>query len=230
MLKEDKILKARKNVSDRNKLIKEYSNYILSCASKAAGRYVDTSDDLYSEAMIAFNEAIMHYSAEKGSFEAFAAKVIHNRIIDWLRIENRHNKAIPLSALSTQNERGDDVDFEIEDKNAAVSETAIEIEALKKDLSVFEISFFDIPSASPKSRKTILACISAAEYIVSDKELLRTVYEKKTLPVKKLIENLGVGKKIPERYRKYIIMAVLILDGDYEILKDHLKNGKKVRG
>lgn len=228
MFKDDIILCVQSSNEGRNKLINEYSNYILSCASKAAGRYVDTSDDLYSEAMIAFNDAVTHYSVDKGSFNAFAAKTIHNRVIDFLRSENRHSKSIPLSALSTKNEHGDDIDFEIEDKKAGISETAIEIEALKNDLSKFEISFFDIPSSSPKSGKTVLACINSAEYIVADKELLKSVHEKKTLPVKNLINDLGVGKKIPERYRKYIIMAILILEGDYEILKEHLKNGKKV--
>ncbi len=180
--------------------------------------------------MIAFNDAITSYNSGKGSFEAFAAKAIHNRVIDWLRSEGRHKNVIPLSSLASQNDHGDYVDFDIEDKNSAINDTAVEIAALKSDLSKFEISFFDIPSSSPKSRKTISECIKAAEYIASNQKLLKVVYEKKTLPVKNLVENLGIGKKIPERYRKYIIMAVLILDGDYEILKDHLQNGKKVRG
>ena len=60
------------------------------------------------------------------------------------------------------------------------------------------------------------ACVGMAELI---EELVR----KKKLPVKALATGSGVSKKTIDRYRKYLIMAVLILRGDYPHIAEYLK-------
>jgi len=58
-------------------------------------------------------------------------------------------------------------------------------------------------------------------YILNNEELLRYVYSKKCLPVKQIIEELKVNKKIPDRYRKYIITGIVIINGKYDIVSEY---------
>ncbi len=185
MITADEIEQAKSNADARERLIKEYSNFICSCASKTAGCFVDKSDDIYSEALIAFDNALTSYNRSKGNFNSFAKIVIHNRINDYFKKQNRHCNVVPFSSLAVQNDNGEYVDFDTEDKNAEISDTAIEIFSL---------------------------------YITGNQPLLDSFYKSKTLPVKTILSDLKVNKKIPERHRKYIITGILITVGQYETL------------
>ncbi len=218
MITADEIEQAKSNADARERLIKEYSNFICSCASKTAGCFVDKSDDIYSEALIAFDNALTSYNRSKGNFNSFAKIVIHNRINDYFKKQNRHCNVVPFSSLAVQNDNGEYVDFDTEDKNAEISDTAIEIFSLKQELKNFDIDFFDLPSASPKSAKTKKACLEVVKYITGNQPLLDSFYKSKTLPVKTILSDLKVNKKIPERHRKYIITGILITVGQYETL------------
>lgn len=102
-----------------------------------------------------------------------------------------------------------------------MSETALEIFSLKSELAPFGISFFELPKAAPKFKRTRVACVEIVKYIVGKKELLASVYEKKTLPAKQVLSALNVNKKVLERHRKYLIMGILIINGNYEILSEY---------
>ena len=65
---------------------------------------MDCHDDAYSEALIAFNDAVTAYQPDKGSFYALAATAISNRVTDLLRRESRSGNCIPFSSLGTQGE------------------------------------------------------------------------------------------------------------------------------
>ena len=43
------------------------------------------------------------------------------------------------------------------------------------------------------------------------------------LPIKSLSASSGIPRKTLDRYRKYLIMAVLVLNGDYPFLQEYLK-------
>ena len=47
------------------------------------------------------------------------------------------------------------------------------------------------------------------------------------LPIRALASGSGVSRKVLDRYRKYIIMAVLILNGEYPKLSEYLKFVRK---
>ena len=100
----DYALQAQLDEKMREKLIKEYSGFICSCASKTAGHFIDKSDDIYSEALIAFNDAITGYDKNKGDFCAFAKTCIHNMVNDYFKKQNRHNVVVPFSAISSEND------------------------------------------------------------------------------------------------------------------------------
>ena len=82
---EDEVTLLQRNAAARERLIEQNMDFIRRCASRAAGRFVDSHDDVCSEAMIAFNDAITAYRPDRGAFHPFAAAAIHNRVTDLLR-------------------------------------------------------------------------------------------------------------------------------------------------
>lgn len=215
------ILQAQADTKAKELFIRENLPFIRRCAALAAGHFVDESDDVFSEALAAFHSALMNYKDDKGNFKAFAKTCIQNRINDYYRKQNRHGNVIPFSSLSNENDNGDEIVFEIEDTNSGVSDTALEIYSLKSELEPFGISFFDLPDAAPKFKRTRRLCTDIVRYITADKSLVSAVYAKKTLPVKQVSDALNINKKVLERHRKYIIMGILIINGEYEILSEY---------
>lgn len=165
----EKVMRAQADRAALEVFIKENLPFIYSCASQAAGRFVDESDDVFSVALSAFHDAVTSYEESKGQFHAFAKTCIRNRISDYYRTQSRHKRAIPFSSLAAEDDNGEEIPFEAEDKNAGISETALEIYSLKAELEPFGISFFELPKAAPKSKKTRSACIQIVRYIVSKK-------------------------------------------------------------
>ena len=223
----EQLLLAQQDPQTREKLLTENDLFIRRCASKAAGRFVDCHDDAYSEALIAFNDAITAYRPEKGSFQALAAAAIQNRITDLLRRERRNAKCVPFSALSTQDDHGDEVPFEIEDPVPMVSDAALEISALRQELDKFNISFFDLPKSSPKFGRTKRACLDVIRWLLQQPERVAAVRKTKCLPASQIMEELGTGSKVLERNRTYIIAGMLIWAGDYQIMREYFKIGKE---
>lgn len=205
---EERAAAAAKDEKLKNEFIGEYRNFILSSASKTLKRAITDSDDEFMTAMIAFNEAIDKYDEDKGKFLSFASNVIRNRLIDELRRSSR-NTAITFSELEMKS--GMPFDISSNDNH----DIKWEIEALKDELAEFDISFFSLADAAPKSRKTKRMCFDAIRYIINDNKLLKTVINKHILPVRDVSEGAVLNRKTLERHRKYIIAAVIIVTQDY---------------
>lgn len=222
MTLEDRIINTASNKAERNEIIIEYTNFILSSASKVLKKSVSTEDDAFSIALIAFDEAILKFDLKKGSFLPFASLVIKNRLTDYLRKEIKHSRALPFCSLSHDDEDGEVLSFDAPDTTHSLTDTALEIRFLNHELEMYGITLGDIYKSMPKYNTTKTACMKVAEHIAKSGELTRILKSKKTLPVKRLISELGINEKILERYRKYIIAAVVILDGEYEYIKEAL--------
>ena len=149
-----RILAAREDPQQREELLREQDFFIRRCASKAAGKSIGREEEAYAEAMLAFDDAVMKYTPLKGDFWAFAARSIRNRVIDCMRKENRQRFPLPFSSLERETDGGETLPFEAEDPRPVVSEVSLEIEALSGELAAFGLSFWDLPKASPKTRKT----------------------------------------------------------------------------
>ena len=76
----EQLAQAQQDAQAREAFLAQNDEFICRCASKAAGRFVDEHDDAYSEALIAFNNAVTAYRPEKGAFHALAATAIRNRV------------------------------------------------------------------------------------------------------------------------------------------------------
>lgn len=225
----EQLAQVQQDAQARETFLAQNDEFIRRCASKTAGRFVDEHDDAYSEALIAFNNAVTAYWPEKGAFHALAATAIRNRVTDLLRRECRNNGTVPFSALEEQNDHGDAVPFEIADPKPIVSDTALEIDALRQELDAFGISFFDLPKSSPRFGRTKRACMEVIRWLTEQPERTAEVKRKKCLPAGQIMAELGTGSKILERNRTYIIAGMLIWAGDYHIMREYFNIGKEAR-
>jgi RNA polymerase sigma factor len=212
---------AKNNVDTMNKLITQYENFILRCASSVVRTYISKSDDEWSVALSAFTEAITNYSASKGSFLNFAELVIRKRMIDYMRSRSRYAPEISVNPslfnTDTQDEEEYSMQSEIAKKVSLVEDNSIKLEIalISEILSDYGFSFMDLASCSPKSQKTKRACAKAVAYLIKNPILTNEIKIKKQLPLNIIEKNTKIPRKLLERHRKYIIAAVEIMTGDF---------------
>lgn len=205
-------------INDIDKIISENETFILRCASKATGKFITKSDDEWSIALIAFNEAAQFYDETKGEFLPFAATVIKRRLIDNLRRESRHWDEISVDPYELRNQ--------VDEKTGEPS-AKDEIEAANDLLKVYGFTFFDLAECSPKSTKTKQACAQVVKTLIRSEEFMSKLRSTRQLPMKELVMASGVNKKIVDRHRRYIIAAAEIISGEYPILAEYLNYIRK---
>ena len=88
-------------------------------------------------------------------------------------------------------------------------------------------TFRDLKGCSPKAGQTKRECAKAITYILDNKEVLASVLEAGRMPAKEIEKQLKISLKLLDRYRRYIIMAVVILNGEYPLLADYLQYIRK---
>lgn len=230
---------AKQDDSIRQRFIAESQDLILRLAYKACGTYVTTSDDNYSIALIAYNEAIDSYDESKGNFTSFAYLVIKRRLTDEYR---RQKGELPVSPASFEGQTSKD-ELESLDNSVAIkmndlsSEKHYEIdrqESLKEEIlaaseliSYYGFSFYDLADYSPKSKATKAACKDAVICILRPGDLYDKMKESKLLPIKEIEDKAGIKRKTLERHRKYIMAVAELLHGDFPHLSDYLSDIKK---
>lgn len=230
---ESDVIRAQTDEQYLNRFIEKNKKFILSCASKSVNHYVSESDDEWSVALIAFNEAVNAYDSSKGNFHSFASVVIRRRLTDYLRSEARHANEISVepSLMSGDTDNGDEVSplqFQLMKKEAELSmqkagaqggpvscDVKEEIEELQQILRSYGFSFFDLAECSPKSNKTKVGCAKAVQVLLHDPSLIKQMRGEHKLPAAEILRRTDVQKKLLERHRKYIIAGAEILNGDY---------------
>lgn len=214
----------------RNYVLEHFSPHILRVGGAFIGRYISISHDEYSVGLAALDEAISKYNADKGaSFQAFFEIVLKRRLIDHIRKTSRVRE-IPRSSLQpTLDEEFFDTDVEVVQaqqryqEQTLTRERADEIAALSQELSLFGLSFSDLPAHSPKHSDARKTAIRIAASLVRDGELWEGFLQRRLLPVGSLAEEQGVNRKTVERNRKYIVAVALILGGDYPLLSQYVE-------
>lgn len=214
----------------RNNVLDTLSAFALGVARGAGGRSLDRTDEEYSIALLAINEAIDAFNITKGaSFQTFAETVIQRRLIDLMRKKARYRE-VPRSflATNTNGEEYEDIPAEVNaaeqrHRDALLSEERrLEIESLSVELSQFGLSFADLPSQTPKHADARANAIGLAAALVADGVLWEDCLRKKLLPVATLCERKMLSRKTVERHRKYIIAVALVLGGDYPMLRHYV--------
>lgn len=216
---------------ERESFIEEYTPFIIKSITKVTNRYIEIeNDDEFSIGLEAFNEAIDKYEFTKGSFIRYAETVIRNKTIDFHRKTRGANKLVSIDRENIVENR-----IEVASKNSdfteryEMKEQILKLRTLLKD---FNITFKELSEESPKHIDTRLNSIYIAKSIVKDDDIKEEFYRKKMLPVKKIVETIGVSKKVLKGNRKFIIATALIVDSKLDLLIDYISEveGRKVHG
>ncbi len=227
------LIQAKKGDSNaRETLIKEYSPFIMRVAAVTSKRYLDpTSDDEYSVALIAFNEAIDNFSpAKRCSFLAFANIVIRRRLIDYFRKQRHKEKEIPLSGFQSPE------DYEEEEpkvivigsqivyqKEMEIYDRRAEIEELKRILAQFGITLNQLVESSPKHRDTRENLFYIAEEIINYPPALAMIMKDGSLLYSWMTKKFGLSRKTLRRHRLFLVALCLLKTGDFPYLSDYIK-------
>ncbi len=227
---------AASNERKREELIRGHEQTILRTASSACHRYVNKSDDEWSIALCAFSKAVDVYTAEKGDFLPFAQMLIKRELIDYYRSQKNTLREVTVAPhmLEGGGEPEEDpsgVYLAVVKNSQEASDRRLrdEILAANELLSAYGFRFFDLTECSPQQDKTRKECAEAIRMVLTDSALFAALEKTRKLPIKALAAASGVSRKTLDRYRKYIIMAVLILDGDYPQLAEYLKFVKEAQ-
>jgi RNA polymerase sigma factor len=165
-------------------------------------------DDELSIGLIAANEAIDRYDEERlVPFLAFARLLIKSRLTDYLRRQARLAAGEEQSAAAA----GDVLRAREEfwEREAAL-EREEEIREFDNLLNSFGISLRDLVRCSPRHSDTRAALLRAARVLAGEEALMDRFLRTKKLPVHELAALAGVGPKVLERGRKYVIAVALI--------------------
>lgn len=223
-----KVYAAKEDMQKADELIREYLPYIRSETAKFMGRACTEQDDESSIAMIAFHEAILGYTKERGAFFGYTSMLIRSRLIDYQRKETRHQGLIRLDEEHGEEKQplaaglADRKDHYEESVNLEAAKQ--EIEELSQIMAVFGVTFTDVADNSPKQERTMEACGNAIRYAVKNKELLEELLRTKKLPMAKLAAGSAAERKTLERHRKYILAMLLIQTNGYEMIRGHLRH------
>ncbi len=237
-----KVLRAANDPALRDNFINESKQTILRIASKVTGRYITDSDDEWSIALYAYSKSIDTYTADRGEFIPYAQVVIKRALIDYYRSEKKHESETAYAPEVMAGEG--DIEETAGDVYKAVSKVSMENkasedrgESLREEiieindrLKKYGFSFYDIAECSPKAGKTKKECAKVIASILKDKDMTEAVEKTGKLPATKLKAYVKVSGKLLDRYRRYIVMAVIVLNGEYPLLADYLQYVRKEDG
>lgn len=221
------------NLRLRNQFITDYQPYIAKVTSRLCKRYIEPArDDEFSIALAAFNEAINQFNPTAGrSFLGFAETVIRRRLIDYIRKEQRYAGQMPFSAFEMEDEEDNLVNpveiqrsIEAYEHEKDAEDRRSEILDLNRCLLEFDISFSDLVRSAPKHEDSRRALLAVGCLLARDSQMMRSLLERRLLPIKELLTQVEFSRKTLERNRKYIIAVALIHNGPYPYLRDYLQN------
>lgn len=213
----------------RESFLIAHEKTILRTASRASRRYITKSDEEWSVALCAFSHAIDIYTEDRGDFLPFAQMLIKRALIDAFRKRERVPE-VPVSPYVMEGNGEPEEDTEgayrqiVQNSlHAANTDLKDEILTVSEMLTEYGFRFYDLTECSPKQERSKRECAAAIRYLLGQPFLRRELYRTKKLPIGDIVCGAGVSRKAVDRYRKYLIMAVIILDGDFPHLAEYLK-------
>lgn len=220
-------IRAATDEQARERIIQDHERVILKIASRVTHRFVTKSDDEWSVALCAFSKAIDTYRADAGSFPAYAETVIRHSLIDEFRRQTRRLQefAVPPQAFDDAAEEtiSPDVHYAVVRGSLLAADSTLkdEIITLTAACEAFGFKFIDLTRSSPRQDKTRSACARAVRFLLRDSSSLERLFKSRQLPTQALIQQAGLSRKLLDRYRKYIIVATVVLSGDYPALAEY---------
>lgn len=224
------------NVRVREELIEGNEQLILRTASRVCRRYVSKSDDEWSVALEAFSRAVDVYREDRGDFLPFAQMLIRRALVDHFRTLRHSGSEVPVPPHVLAGEGTPEEDPEgaylavVRQSQAAEDRSAREeIEAANELLQGYGFRFYDLAGRAPAQARTKTDCACAVRWLLANPEAMARLKREKKLPIRAITAGSGVSRKTLDRYRNYLIMAALILDGDFPLIARYLNDMKEER-
>ncbi len=222
----ERIVLAKQNQSDMNKLIIDYLPFLKRLVLETAKSSLEY-DDRLSIAMLMFMICVRQYEVQKGNFISFASVCIKNRIIDESRKEVRFPKStiFPVSEFKIE----ETASLELYSKELERSLLIEEIEDFSSYLKYFDIDFSELVKICPKQDRARKLCNEVARVITQDADMKQIFIKSHRLPQKDLASKLGISVKTIEKHRKYIVTLVILLLGDFPFICSFLPQYGEVK-
>jgi len=200
----------------REKLLEACQPFVLRVVSRVCNRSLEWGrDDELSIGLIALNEAVERYRGDLGvPFPAYARLVIRSRLTDYLRRQGREKQNCVLMPKDNDRTVGRAEiarAWELHLDDVTAQERREEISIYCDMLGQYRITFGDLVKVSPRHRDTRQTLLHIARQLAGSEMLMARFKESKRLPLEDLMQLTGVGRKVLERGRKYIIAVTLIL-------------------
>lgn len=200
----------------REKLLEACQPFVFRVASRVCNRPLEWGrDDELSIGLIALNEAVERYRGDIGvPFPAYARLVIRSRLADYMRRQGRDKDIcvlMPEDSFGVASRAEVARAWELHLIDVAAQERREEISTYGNMLSQYRITFGDLVKISPRHRDTRQTLLRVARQLAGSEALMARFTETKRLPLEELMRLTGVGRKVIERGRKYIIAVTLIL-------------------
>ncbi len=224
MLKERSLKQAlaaaqRGDAAARDELIKSHLDFIAKVSSQTCKKYLTWgNDDELSIAQVAFNEAIDKFRPGGGaSFHGYARRVIHSRLVDYIRKEARHShlSLTPMNPGDEELSRHDIIaSTELYQEGQQQAVLAAVVDEFISVLKQYSVTLDELVKISPKHRDSKETLQQVALCLANEPELMEYLKKHKLLPIKKLELLTGVKRRVLEKGRKYTIALALILSED----------------
>jgi RNA polymerase sigma factor len=181
--------------------------------------------DALTDAMLAFTGAVQTYNAENGSFAAYAAALMRNRVINFAKKEHREKKRfIFFSAKGDEGARPleDDISRQAYDLEEERQKLDMELDEVNAVFSRWGFDWDSLVKKCPRQDRSRFSCFAAAKKITENAALFENTIKTQQLPVSYLVSNGGVSKKTLEKYRQFIAAVVILTTGDYPYIRAFL--------
>ncbi len=210
-------------------LLKSYKPFMVKVVSEVCRRYIDPlRDDEFSIGLAAFNDAIFLYSPSKNrSFLSFAKIVVSRKVIDYIRSNSRRQHVVSFDYVFDEESSQNPAEVALvteryqDEEHAFIrrEETRDYISKLKE----YNLSLMELTEVAPKHKNSRKNAIRIARLLVENEDMQQYVVKRKKLPLSKLQQYVNVSKKTLEKHRKYILAVFIVLNGDFDYLKEYLK-------
>lgn len=217
---------ARIDKRSMNVLLHDYMPFIKKCVSAVFFK-ADERRNNTTEAMLAFVHSVQTYNVESGAFIPYAQTVIRNRLINAaLKEANIKKKFFTISIFKDENETEGQWELETARRQYEITDEhknlKMEIQAINMEFDRWGFELLDLVKTCPKQERSRQTCGAIARKAMENRQLIAEMAQTRTLPIKQLAALSRCSEKTLEKYRRYIIALIVIMEGDYPYLRSFL--------
>lgn len=225
-----RIAAAKRDNGQLDKLISDYLPFMKKEITRSGGYGIEY-DDCLSLAMLVFMNCVWQYEADKGGFLNYYSVALRNRLIDEGKKQARREKHIEIVRTQQDGSEMDwDADISADRYNREKERQGLaeEITLLTQELEPFGITYRELAKSAPKQKRSRALCMLAAQEIIEDPALKKTLFDTRRIAQSEVARRLGVSEKTVEKYRRYIVALAVIIAGEYPQIRAFIPDEKEV--